>query len=202
MDRMDDPAAVASAPRAPGRHSTVREIAVTVVLAMSFYWVISAFVLQPYRVEGSSMDRTLADGQRLLIDKLTPHFAPYGRGDIVVLEPPASEHSTKPFIKRVIGLGGEHVSIKDGHVRIDGTVLDEPYLAPDVVTLPSGTSSWDIDRGDLLVMGDNREGSEDGRMFGEIPVSEVIGRAWVRFWPIDVLGLFGRPDYPETPPGS
>jgi signal peptidase I len=132
----------------------------------------------------------------LLIDKLTPRFAPYGRGDIVVLQPPATEDTTIPFIKRVIGLGGEHVVIKDGHVLIDGRVLDEPYLGPDIVTLPKGVRSWDVDDGYLLVMGDNREDSEDGRMFGEIPETQVIGRAWVRFWPVDGLLLFGRPDYP------
>ena len=201
MSGMDGPL-VRVASRARRRHSTVREVAVTVVLALLLYWILSSFVFQTYRVEGSSMDHTLANGQRLFIDKLTPHFAPYGRGDIVVLEPPASEHSDTPFIKRVIGLGREHVSLKGGHVYIDGTLLDEPYLDPGVVTLPKGTSSWDVDPGDLLVMGDNREGSEDGRMFGEIPASEVIGRAWVRFWPLDVLGLIGRPTYPGPTPGD
>ena len=83
------------------------EIAVTVVLAFALYWIIQTFVVQTYRVEGQSMDETLADGQHLLIDKLTPRFDSYSRGDIVVLHPPDQKESSTPYIKRVIGVAGD-----------------------------------------------------------------------------------------------
>lgn len=171
--------------------ATIREIAVTVVLAVFLFWFIQSFVAQTFRVEGHSMDQTLADGQHLLIDKVTPRFMPYTRGDIVVLHPPASEHSDTPFIKRVIGVAGDHVELEGGRVLINGQPLDEPYVAPGATTSPrGGGTSWDIDPGFVLVMGDNRPNSEDGRAFGEIPVDSIVGRAWLRFWPMDTLHLF------------
>ena len=99
------------------------EIAVTVVLAFALYWIIQTFVVQTYRVEGQSMDLTLADGQHLLIDKLTPRFDSYSRGDIVVLHPPDQKESATPYIKRVIGVAGDKVEVHDSGVWINGTEL-------------------------------------------------------------------------------
>ena len=112
------------------------EIAVTVVLAFALYWIIQTFVVQTYRVEGQSMDETLADGQHLLIDKLTPRFDSYSRGDIVVLHPPDQKESATPYIKRVIGVAGDKVEVHDSAVWINGTELTEPYVAPGAETVP------------------------------------------------------------------
>ena len=82
------------------------------------------------------MDETLHDGQHLLIDKLTPRFDSYSRGDIVVLHPPDQEESSTPYIKRVIGVAGDHVELHDGGVWVNGVELDEPYVAPGAMTEP------------------------------------------------------------------
>ena len=127
------------------------EIVETLVLTLIIFLVIQTFVAQPYKVQQQSMEHTLEPDQYVLVDKLTPRFDTYKRGDIVVFTPPpdwAREDDT-PFIKRVIGLGGETVEIRDGKVFIDGTELDEPYLfaaAPgdptQPTTVPGDEHSW------------------------------------------------------------
>ena len=131
------------------------EIAVTVVLAFALYWIIQTFIVQTYRVEGQSMDDSLHDGQHLLIDKLTPRFDSYSRGDIVVLHPPDQEELSTPYIKRVIGVEGDHVEIQDDRVWVNGVELDEPYVRDGSVTEPeSDEEQWDVPAG---------SGARDGR---------------------------------------
>jgi signal peptidase I len=177
------------------------EITVTVILAVGLYFVIQTFIVQTYRVEGQSMDQTLADGQHLLIDKLTPRFDSYSRGDIVVLHPPDQEESSTPYIKRVIGVAGDHVELRDGAVWVNGVQLDEPYVNRGAATEPEdGNDAWDVGADEVLVMGDNRRHSVDSRTFGTVQVSEIIGRAWLRFWPLDTIGIIQTPTYPDLPP--
>ena len=172
------------------------EILETVVLTVVIFLGIQTFVAQPFKVEGGSMENTLLPDQYVLIDKLTPRWAPYVRGDIVVLDPPAeaSQRNGTPFIKRVIGLPGDHVELKDGGVYVNGKALDEPYLfAEDGVAqttdpMQDGISEWFVPPGDLLVMGDHRQDSSDSRTFGPIEITHVIGRAWLRYWPLDTFG--------------
>ncbi len=181
--------------------SWVIEIAVTVGLAFGLYFVIQTFIVQTYRVEGQSMEDTLHDGQHLLIDKLTPRLDSYSRGDIVVLHPPDQDESSTPYIKRVIGLAGDHVEVRDAGVWINGVELDEAYVPADAVTEPeSDEESWDVGVDQVFVMGDNREHSVDSRTFGVVSVNEIIGRAWLRFWPLDTLGILQIPTYPDPPP--
>ena len=185
------------------------EIVETLVLTLIIFLVIQTFVAQPYKVQQQSMEHTLEPDQYVLVDKLTPRFDPYKRGDIVVFSPPpdwAREDDT-PFIKRVIGLGGETVEIRDGQVFIDGTELEEPYLfaaAPDdptqPTTVPGDEHRWVIPDGELFLMGDHRSNSADSRMFGPVETKQVIGRAWLRYWPIDVFGILPTPTYPELTP--
>jgi signal peptidase I len=190
---------MAAPPRRRRRTNWLVETIITVVLALGLYLVIQAFLVQTYRVEGHSMDDSLHDGQHLLIDKLTPRFDDYSRGDVVVLHPPDEPEDSTPFIKRVIGVAGDHLELRDGTVWIDGIQLDEPYLAPDSTTEPGfdDTTSWDIDEGEVFVMGDNRLDSRDSREFGTVETSEIIGRAWLRFWPIGQFGILQTPTYPE-----
>ncbi|MCU0478102.1 MAG: signal peptidase I [Chloroflexi bacterium] len=181
------------------------EIVETLVLTLIIFFVIQTFVAQPYRVEQQSMERTLEPDQYVLVDKLTPRFDPYSRGDIVVFEPPEAwvQGGPKtPFIKRVIGLPGETVEIKDGAVFIDGARLEEPYvydLQP--TTASEEPASWVIPDDEVFVMGDHRAASADSRAFGPIQETTVIGRAWLRYWPISSLGILPTPEYP-TPPGN
>ena len=181
------------------------EIVETLVLTLIIFFVIQTFVAQPYRVEQQSMVATLEPDQYVLVDKLTPRFDDYSRGDIVVFDPPEAwvqGGPRTPFRKRVIGLPGETVEVKDGGVWIDGVRLDEPYtydLQP--TTASEEPASWVIPAGELFVMGDHRAASADSRAFGPIERSTIIGRAWLRYWPIDTLGVLPTPVYAD-PPGN
>ena len=187
------------------------EIAETLVLTLIIFFVIQTFVAQPYKVQQQSMEHTLEPDQYVLVDKLTPRFDTYKRGDIVVFTPPAAwapEDGT-PFIKRVIGLGGDTVEVRDGSVYVNGTKIDEGYLyaaspgdSPQPTTVSGDASRWVVADGDLFLMGDHRENSQDSRTFGEVPVSQVIGRAWLRYWPLNVFGLLPTPTYPELAPAT
>jgi signal peptidase I len=181
------------------------EIGITVILAVGLYLVIQTFLVGTYRVEQVSMLPTLEQGQHLLVDKLTPRFDPYSRGDIVVFHAPGTAADSIPYIKRVIGVAGDHVALEDGTVVVNGVALDEPYLSPDGpghgATEPlDGTTQWDVPAGQVLVMGDHRARSVDSRSFGPVPVDQVIGRAWIRFWPLDSgIGFLDVPRYPGVP---
>jgi signal peptidase I len=187
----------------PRALDAIIEIATTVALAVILYVVIQTFVVQTYRVEQVSMVPTLQPEQHLLIDKLTPRFDDYSRGDIIVFHPPDEDLDATPFIKRVIGVGGDHIEIRDGNVYVNGALLDEPYAAGQTEA-NGGADSYDVPMGELFVMGDNRLHSVDSRQFASVyvPVDRVIGRAWLRFWPIDTLNLIQTPTYlgvPEAP---
>jgi signal peptidase I len=185
---------------------TAMELATTLVLALVLYLVIHSFVVGTYRVEQVSMVPTLRPDQHLLIDKLTPRFDSYSRGDIIVFHPPGSAPDDIPYIKRVIGEAGDRVQLGDGRVWVNGVVLDEPYLSDDgpghgatEPEEPDRLTAWDVPAGMLFVMGDHRARSVDSRSFGPVAVDEVIGRAWLRFWPLDGLGLVSVPTYPGVP---
>ena len=182
------------------------EVVETLVLTLVIFLGIQTFVAQPYKVQQGSMENTLLPDQYVLVDKLTPHWAAYNHGDIVVFDPPESwsTGSGVPFIKRVIGLPGDRVELRDGKVYVNGTALDEPYVFTDgdLVTepAPGGASEWLVPDGDLLVMGDHRDQSADSRIFGPIQISHVIGRAWLRYWPFDTFGILPTPSYPDLSP--
>lgn len=181
------------------------EIVETLVLTLVIFLVIQNFVAQPYKVQQQSMERTLEPEEYVLVDKLTPRFDTYKRGDIVVFTPPAEwGQDGTPFIKRVIGQGGDRVEIRDGSVFINGDQLDEPYVYrsdPDgptqPTTAPLDQASWTIPAGELFLMGDHRSNSADSRTFGTVELDQVIGRAWLRYWPLDVFGVLDTPTYPD-----
>jgi signal peptidase I len=175
------------------------EVVETLVLTLVIFLVIQNFVAQPYRVQQMSMENTLEPDQYVLVDKLTPRFDDFKRGDIVVFNPPPTwqQGDGTPYIKRVIGIGGDKIDIHDGKVFVNGTALNEPYLYEGQPTTVSGDqSSWVVPAGDLFVMGDHRENSADSRLFGTITRSSVIGRAWLRYWPFSTFGILQTPTYP------
>lgn len=181
------------------------EVVETLVLTLIIFLVIQTFIAQPYRVEQQSMEQTLEPDQYVLVDKLTPRFDTYKNGDIVVFNPPADwiQPDGTPFIKRVIGVGGDTVEIKDdGFVYINGIKLDEPYVyqedgKPQPTVSSTDPPLWEITDGELFVMGDHREKSSDSRTFGPIQNGDVIGRAWLRYWPFDTFGILPTPTHPE-----
>ena len=186
--------------------AAIIEIATTVGLAVVLYLAITTFVVQTFRVEQQSMLDTLQPQQHLLIDKLTPRVDAYSRGDIIVFHPKGERDKT-PFIKRVIAVGGEHVEIRGGAVWIDGIRLEEdeytyrdPVTGENEPTLATGQDSeWDVPEGSLFALGDHRQESTDSRRssVGFIDVDDVVGRAWLRFFPLDTLGILQTPTYPE-----
>jgi signal peptidase I len=185
------------------------EIVETLVLTLIIFLVIQTFVAQPYKVQQQSMEHTLEPDQYVLVDKLTPRFDTYDRGDIVVFTPPDDwvQDDGTPFIKRVIGLGGDTVEIRDGDVFINGTMIEESYLyssepgdPPQPTTVPGDEQRWVVPTDELFLMGDHRSNSADSRTFGPVPSEQVIGRAWLRYWPINVFGILPTPTYPELAP--
>ena len=182
------------------------EVVETLVLTLVIFFVIQSFVAQPYQVQQNSMERTLEPGQYVLVDKLTPRFDPYKRGDIIVFTPPQTwESDSTPFIKRVIGLPDDRVEIRDDGMYINGVALEEPYTYKNAAgvneptTASSDQTSWVIPAGQLFVMGDHRQKSADSRAFGPIAESTVIGRAFLRYWPIQTIGILQTPSYPGVP---
>jgi signal peptidase I len=179
------------------------DIAQTVVLTLVIFFVIQTFVAQPYEVDGRSMEATLEPSQLVLVDKLTPRWDGYDRGEVVVFHPPEGWGTTRgePFIKRVIGVGGDAIELRDGDVYLNGVALDEPYVLFDGAGWGSrgGTDQarWIVADDQLFVMGDHRTNSADSRQFGPIDTGEVIGRAFLRYWPIDVFGIIDAPEHPE-----
>jgi signal peptidase I len=190
------------------------EVVGTLALAIVIFWAIQTFVAQPYRVEQRSMSSTLDPDHYVLVDKLTPHFDTYSRGDIIVFnavpragqctEPQgAAAPGQTPLIKRVIGEPGDAVELVDGAVLINGVALDEPYVggAPTDADAFSTRDAWVVQADRLFVMGDNRERSTDSRSddVGEVCISDVLGRAWLRYWPPNTIGILPTPTYPNIP---
>ena len=183
----------------------ILEIVETLVLTLLIFWVIQSFVAQPYRVEQQSMETTLEPDQYVLVDKLTPHWDTYKRGDIVVFTPPkgwASGTTDTPYIKRVIGIGGDTITIHDGKVFVNNVQLVEPYVfqengKPQETEDVLQTGEWVVPQGELFLMGDHRQSSADSREFGTVAVDKVIGRAWLRYWPINTLEILPTPTHPE-----
>jgi signal peptidase I len=182
------------------------EVLETIILTLVIFFVVQNFVAQPYQILGVSMEPTLENGQYVLVDKISPHFSDYKRGDVVVLEPPAGydeNGSNVPFIKRVVGVGGDTVEVKDGAVYVNGAKLYEPYVYTGEETDPlTSQSVWQVPPGYLFVMGDHRDESEDSRLFGPIPESTVIGRAWLRYWggPFGFVQSATYDNVPSAPP--
>lgn len=166
-----------------------------IIFVGGIVFFIRFFVINPYNVVGMSMHSTLLDRDFLLVDKLTPKFKEYQRGDIIVFVPP---HKTDIYVKRIIGLPGETVVIRDNTVQIcqdgetDCTVLEETYLADPTTTASCGKDTFPVKDG-YFVMGDNRAGSTDSRCcFGLqcfehtnylVPNDYIIGKVVLRLYP-------------------
>ncbi len=182
------PETPAPEPPAPARQPSaalqmLRDIAETLLPAAIIAILINLFLAQATRVYGQSMEPNLHSDERLVVEKLGYRFHGPRRGDIVVLKVP--ERSSELLIKRVIALPGERIEIRDGHVYIDGALLDEPYLTQITagMMLPQVVPPLRV-----FVMGDNRGASNDSRSFGMVPSSNIVGRAWLRYWPPYEIG--------------
>ncbi len=190
--------------------SLLVEVVETLLLTLAIFFGIHTFVAQPYQVQQVSMENSLLPNQYVLVDKLTPRWSPYARGDIVVFDAPPGvrEGPAVPFIKRVIGLPGDVVRLRDGRVYVNGVALNEPYVFTEgghrqrTDPVAGGQTEWFVPQGELFVLGDHRLESSDSRAFGPLAISAVIGRAWLRYWPIDSFGVLQTPAYASPGPSG
>lgn len=162
----------------------LREVAETVIPAVIIALVINLFLAQATQVLGQSMEPNLHSTQRVVVEKVTYRFF-HGprRGDIVVIDLPGQ---TEMLIKRVVGLPGESVEVRNGQVYIDGEQLDEPW------TVRPGGGNYGpqtIPPLRVFVMGDNRGASNDSRSFGPVAIEHVVGHAWFSYWPPEYIGV-------------
>jgi signal peptidase I len=173
----------------------LRENLQILAIALSLALLIRMFVAEPRYIPSDSMVPTLEVGDRLIVEKVSYRFHPPSSGDIIVFEPPEPLQTElqlqgyakdQAFIKRVIGKPGQIVSVKDGKVLINQKPLDEKYIAepPDYQLEPQ-----QVPQNQLFVMGDNRNNSNDSHVWGFLPQKNVIGKAVLRFWPLDRIGL-------------
>jgi len=167
--------------------SWLRELVESVLPALVIVLVINVFLAQATRVEGQSMEPNLHNNERLIIEKITYRFRDPKYGDIIVLRRP--NRNTEPLIKRVIALPGQTVEVKNGLVYVDGNPLSETYL---------DQSTWGVmpprlvPEEHVFVLGDNRKASNDSRAFGMVAYEDIVGRAWVKYWPPSEIGLISE----------
>jgi len=153
--------------------------------------LIVVFVVQPVKVEGTSMLPRLQNDQRIFVNKFIYSFDPIQRDDIIVFWFP--DDPTKSFIKRVIGLPGETVRIDyKGQLFINNQLVEEPYLSPDHTRFPRAYPDTFVKPHYYFVMGDNRDQSNDSRSWGLVPEKYIYGKAMFRYWPLSQMGLLNR----------
>ncbi len=162
----------------------LRDLLETVLPALIIAVLLVVYVIQPTRVDGTSMEPTLHTEQRLVIEKLSYRLHPPAHGDIVVLKLPGLQE--RALIKRVVATGGDVVAVRDGLVYLNGAPLDEAYLTQ---ITPGEVPSMVVPEGYVFVLGDNRGASNDSRTFGMVPADQIVGHAILSYWPLDSLGI-------------
>jgi signal peptidase I len=194
---------------------SVVELVLTLVAVVVFVIVIQAYVVKPYRIPSASMEPTLDVGDRVLVDRFSERILGHSPsvGDVVVFHPPSGAdaqecgnpdqggNSTTPcdtatagrssqtFIKRVVGVGGDHISIRNGHVIRNGKQEKDSYIAPCAGGLGCDfPTTITIPKGSFYMMGDNRGNSDDSRFWGPVPKKWLIGKARVTYWPPKRIG--------------
>lgn len=173
-------------PRKKRKMNPVLEWLIVVAVAITSALLVRAYVVQQFAVEGESMMSTLHDGDRVLVNRLSYRLHDPRRGDVVVLQRFNGASEERDLIKRVIGLPGETVEVRDCVVYIDDVPLEEPYLDPDIQARDGCGGNQDpivVPEDEVFVLGDHRGRSSDSRAFGTVPDEFLIGRAFVIIWP-------------------
>lgn len=164
----------------------------TVVIALAIFVIAYLFLFQPHQVRGSSMYPNFHDGDYLLTDKISYRLNQPKRGDVIVFVAPKNEEYD--YIKRIIGLPGDTVSItEDDRVKINNEIFNETYLPSEFKTfggsfLEAG-KTVNVPQEEYFVLGDNRNHSSDSREWGFVPRKNIIGKAWFRYWPLNQMGF-------------
>ncbi len=173
------------------------EILEMALIAIAAVFVVRTFLVQPFLVSGASMEPNFSNGDYLVIDEVTYRFREPARGEVIVFRYPGNDSSY--YIKRVIGLPGERVTVKNGAVTVysgdsrDGFRVPENYLPVGLKT--SGDLDATLKSGDYFVLGDNRNFSFDSRSWGALPKNEIVGLVRLRLWPINEVKAFEAPNY-------
>jgi signal peptidase I len=198
--------------------SSLGELVVIVAIALGLAFAIQAFIVKPYRIPSGSMEPTLHINQRVLVDRIGSHFSSPKVGQVIVFHPPknydagcadpdqgenqAGQDAAQPcgvaqtlessqtFIKRVVGVPGDHIAIVNGHVMRNGVREKDSYIDP---CGDDGSCNFPrpivVPKGDYYMMGDNRGESDDSRFWGPVPKAWIIGRAFFTYWPPDRIGF-------------
>lgn len=185
-----------------GARSLGREVLETLVLTALIYFSIRA-VVQNFRIEGHSMEPALQSGQYLLVNKLVYRclgllsdeacVSEPQRGDVIVFHA-WDEHPRKDFIKRVIGLPGEELALREGRIFVNGEPLSESYLRQAPVD-PSTNQTVVLGEQEYFVLGDNRANSSDSRVYGALKRDHIVGKAWLSYWPPEQAGVVPEVDF-------
>lgn len=174
--------------------SALREVVETVLFTLIIYVLVRHFLFENYRVVGYSMTPTLEDDQFLVVNKLGYRLHEPQRGDIIVFRDP--RNPDRKLIKRVIGLPGETLDIKQGQIFINEQPLDELYIRnPGHYSMPPTPIPPD----QYFVLGDNRNNSSDSHNWGTLPIGEIIGKAWLSYWPPPLWGVVPHETYNNVP---
>jgi signal peptidase I len=195
---------------------SLAELVVIIAIALGLALGIQAFLVKPYEIPSGSMLPTLRINQRILVDRVGTHFASPAIGDIYVFHPPASETCANPrqgangtgptaqqacdtqqshegsvtYVKRVVGLPGDRLSIVNGHVIRNGKREKDSYTVPCIGAAECNFhKTFTVPKGDYYMMGDNRPDSLDSRYWGPVPKAWMIGEAFATYWPPDRIGI-------------
>jgi signal peptidase I len=187
------PAVAEGVANSPAAHRPARvrvwraawELLHDLAVAVLFCFFLISFVAQAFRVQGTSMEPLLRDGDRVVVNKLVYRYGAIDRGDVVVFWYPRDPSVS--FIKRVIGLPGDRVEIRDGRVHVNGKPLSEDYLPADFRDADNHPPV-EVRPGHYFVLGDHRRSSNDSRSWGQVPQKYIYGRAAFRFWPLGQIG--------------
>lgn len=183
------------------------DISEVIVFAIGIFFFVYLLIMRPHKIDGESMMPNYLNAEYLLTEKVTYYLNKPQRGDVVVLKPPSFVSDGNEFIKRIIGLPGDRLKVFGGHVYINDKLLNEPYIASDVVTA-GGTflaenTDFTVPSSQYFLMGDNREHSSDSRYWGPVPLNlspnseneGINGRAWLIYWPLPQVGVTKIPAY-------
>lgn len=169
---------------AKGRSRAFRwviEVVVIVAAAFVLALLVQQFIVKPFAIPSPSMENTLLEGDRVLVNRLVYHFHPPKRGDVIVFHPPGRTDSD-PFIKRVVAVAGDTIAVHDGQLYLNRVAQDEPYVKN--YPIEGDYPETKIASGFVWAMGDNRNNSGDSRVFGPVPLKSIMGEAFAIYWPL------------------